>query len=86
MAAWRVRAHIAEPAIETDQQPSGLSGGGDYLRVGRAGELLVSDGVNIMACVAKNLAGRRSRQVLIEFDFHRAGVSGTSSSRASNAP
>src|SRR5699024_10293617 len=56
-----------------------------HLRGGRAGEVLVGDGIDVMAGAVKNLA-RGVREVLVKLDLHRAGSSGTNSSRARSAP
>jgi hypothetical protein len=82
MIAVRVGADTTQPDVQRDQHPSS---GGDYLRVGRAAQPLLADGVNVVTGAGQD-GGRGGRQVLIELELHRDCGSGSSSSRASAAP
>jgi len=59
VAAGRVGADVARAAAEGDQDSPGSGGGGDDVRVGRAGQVLGDDGVGVMACAGQDGRGPR---------------------------
>jgi len=83
MAAWRVAPQVTDPAVEGEQEPALIRCCCHDHRIALAGELLVSDRVDVMALATKR-CGQFVRQVLVELGSH-AG-SGWISSRASAAP
>lgn len=88
VGAWRIGAHVAQTAVQRDQQAFSTGSSTHNLWIGGATQAFVVNGVDVMAGRGQPFT-RRPRKVLIQLDPHSPGVpgvSGTSSSRANSAP
>jgi hypothetical protein len=68
MTARRVGADITQSDVQRDQHPSSGGSGGHHLRVGRAAQPLLADGVDVVTGAGQD-GSRGDRQVLIELEF-----------------
>lgn len=83
-ARW-VGAHVAEAAIQGDQQSPLADGSAQHRGIVPAAERFLDHSIDVVAASSKDV-GHRARDVLVELDLQRSPVSGRSSSRASSAP
>jgi hypothetical protein len=84
-ARGRVGAGVAEAEVAGDKRPVIGDRGGEHVGVGAAGQILVGDGVDLVAASNERVLGRDG-DVLVEFEPHVLGVSGRISCLASHAP
>lgn len=85
MAAGWVGARIAEAEVAGDDSALVGDGGGEHVRVGPAGEVLIEDGLDVVAESDERVLGGDG-DVLVELEPHGLGVSGRISCLASHAP
>ena len=78
-------AAVAEAEVEGDEGPQVAHGAGEDIRVGVAGELLIDDGIDVVAGGDERVFGVDS-DVLVELDPHGVGVRVRISCLASQAP
>ena len=75
VAAGRVATDVAQATVQGDQDPACRRGCGDDFGVERAGQTLVDDAVDVMACGFQD-GGGRGGQVLVEVEFTGSAGSG----------
>ena len=80
-----VCAQVSKSDVERDEQPLFASADVEQRGVGRAGQTLVGDGVDLVACGPQRGFGG-DRDVLVEFDLHVPCDSVWISCLASQAP
>ncbi len=85
MAAGWVGAGIAKSEVEGDQSSLVCDGSGEHVGIGSAGQLLVGNGIDVVAESEKRILGDDS-DVLVELEPHVVGESGRISCLASQAP